>query len=291
MGIKTALSVVLVVGTAAAAHPFDISKKPSSARGLTPPSAPTPEAANFSDNFDSYAAGSSIVGQGGWQLWYSGGFDATVVNTFSNSAPNSLSVAPSGDVVQVFNIAGGKWSGGAHVYVDPGSLGDGYFIVMNGYGSAATNNWSVQVRFGASDGLVESQFGGQTTPLAIGQWKALQFDVNLDQVGNNLSISYDGTTFASGLDWQNNVSGAGNLAIACFDLFNLNMFNAIYFDDVFLKGACYADCEQDGDLDVFDYLCFLGLYANQDPYADCEGDGDWDVFDFLCFQGAYSQGC
>ncbi len=55
--------------------------------------------------------------------------------------------------------------------------------------------------------------------------------------------------------------------------------------------VCYADCEEDGDLDVFDYLCFLGLYANQDPYADCEGDGDWDVFDFLCYQGKYSNGC
>ena len=55
--------------------------------------------------------------------------------------------------------------------------------------------------------------------------------------------------------------------------------------------SCYADCEEDGDLDVFDYLCFLGLFANQDPYADCEGDGDWDIFDFLCYQGKYSNGC
>lgn len=56
-------------------------------------------------------------------------------------------------------------------------------------------------------------------------------------------------------------------------------------------GACYPDCEEDGDLDIFDYLCFLDGYTNQTAYGDCEEDGDWDLFDYLCFQGRYSQGC
>lgn len=54
---------------------------------------------------------------------------------------------------------------------------------------------------------------------------------------------------------------------------------------------CYADCEQDCDLDPFDFLCFQQAFVSQDPYADCEHDGDWDIFDYLCFQGRFADGC
>lgn len=55
--------------------------------------------------------------------------------------------------------------------------------------------------------------------------------------------------------------------------------------------VCYADCEDDGDLDIFDFLCFQGRYATGDAYADCEKDGDTDLFDYLCFLNTYASGC
>lgn len=57
------------------------------------------------------------------------------------------------------------------------------------------------------------------------------------------------------------------------------------------KAFLYADCEDDGDLDIFDFLCFQSAWAAQNPYADCEDDADWDVFDFLCFQDLFTRRC
>jgi hypothetical protein len=43
----------------------------------------------FADSFDTYANGSNIYGQGGWEAW-PGGADAFIDNTLASSAPNSL---------------------------------------------------------------------------------------------------------------------------------------------------------------------------------------------------------
>jgi hypothetical protein len=55
--------------------------------------------------------------------------------------------------------------------------------------------------------------------------------------------------------------------------------------------GCYADCEQDGDLDVDDFICFQTIFAVGLGSADCEGDGDLDIDDFVCFQTFFALGC
>ena len=55
--------------------------------------------------------------------------------------------------------------------------------------------------------------------------------------------------------------------------------------------VCYADCDDNGALDLFDFLCFQDLFGLGDPGADCDGDGVLDFFDFLCFQNAFGAGC
>jgi len=58
--------------------------------------------------------------------------------------------------------------------------------------------------------------------------------------------------------------------------------------------GCYADCDQStgaGVLDIFDFLCFQDAFVGGDPYADCDGNSVFDVFDFLCFQDAFASGC
>ena len=54
---------------------------------------------------------------------------------------------------------------------------------------------------------------------------------------------------------------------------------------------CYADCDGSSELDVFDFLCFQDLFVLGDPLADCTGEGVLSVFDFLCFQDAFVGGC
>ena len=61
--------------------------------------------------------------------------------------------------------------------------------------------------------------------------------------------------------------------------------------EVELDGACYADCDGTGVLDLFDFLCFQNLFGAGDPAADCDGTGVLDLFDFLCFQNEFATGC
>jgi hypothetical protein len=60
------------------------------------------------------------------------------------------------------------------------------------------------------------------------------------------------------------------------------------------EAPCYADCDTStgpGVLDVFDFRCFQDAFVAGDPYADCDGNTVLDVFDFLCFQDAFVAGC
>ncbi len=55
--------------------------------------------------------------------------------------------------------------------------------------------------------------------------------------------------------------------------------------------VCYADCNEDAQLDFFDFLCFQNAFGAGDPAADCDGDGTLSFFDFLCFQNEFAAGC
>jgi hypothetical protein len=56
-------------------------------------------------------------------------------------------------------------------------------------------------------------------------------------------------------------------------------------------GPCYADCNQDGTLDLADFGCFSTKFALQDPYTDCNEDGVRNLSDFGCFQTRFALGC
>src|SRR5689334_16014505 len=57
--------------------------------------------AQWSENFDSYTAGTDVSGHGGWQSWGGSSINGSlVVNTQSLSAPNSLQNVRIGDTVR-----------------------------------------------------------------------------------------------------------------------------------------------------------------------------------------------
>ncbi|MCA9279874.1 MAG: VCBS repeat-containing protein [Phycisphaeraceae bacterium] len=57
------------------------------------------------------------------------------------------------------------------------------------------------------------------------------------------------------------------------------------------QALCYADCDNDKNLDIFDYICFGNAYSASELYADCDGNGLLNVFDYICFGNAYAAGC
>ena len=78
--------------------------------------------ADWSENFDSYADGSGLIGQGGWEGWDGDTApDAYVTTTQFISAPHGIDIEPTSDVVQEFDITAGSWVITAWNYIPTGS--------------------------------------------------------------------------------------------------------------------------------------------------------------------------
>src|SRR5688572_9614586 len=73
----------------------------------------------YFEDFDSYASGSQIVGQGGWEAWRNlPNTGALLSNTYSSTGPNSLAAAQNTDVLhRHFGYTSGKWTYKTEVYV------------------------------------------------------------------------------------------------------------------------------------------------------------------------------
>jgi hypothetical protein len=265
-------------------------------------------AAQLNDNFDGYVAGAGLGGQGGWSIWYSGGTDGTVSDAFASSGTNSLQLVPGSDMVFEFSgIDDGQWVYRAMTYMPSTSAGDAYIILMNGYGSASVDSWTTQVRFGGTDLLVESDFGGEIADLITDRWVEFRAEIDLDEtfgfpdsVGL-MDLYYDGVLFAEDLIWIDNAGTGGPTSIACTDLYNLDC-DEFYVDDVSLlsSGPCLSDYSGDTVVDILDFLDFIddfsacenvpapcGSFGN----SDVNGDTFVDILDFLDFIDAFANEC
>lgn len=293
---KTALVVLagLAFGlatTVATAHPTDTKNNGKKNLAKAKLHLEQPQQDDFFDDFESYKDGSDIVGQGGWEVWYTGGTHATVS---SEQAVGSLSMRniELSDIVQRFTAEDGVWTFSVDTYVPsaPLKVADGFVILMNQYGGP--DNWSVQVRFDPAFKTVESQFDANTTSLLADQWVTLRCEIDLD--ADTLNIYYNDVLFAADLIWSENVSGGGITSIACTDLFS-NGIEPMFYDNVSLKRAggpgCYPDCDGDTELSFFDFLCYTNAFNAGDMYADCDGDKELTFFDFLCYTNAFNAGC
>ena len=250
----------------------------------------------FSEDFESYANGSNIVGQGPWELWYSGGTTANVSNGQAASGTQSLELQVFSDIVKRFDVSSGRWRFGAKVYVPSDATGSPrelFIILMNGYGDPAADNWSVQTRFSLDAGIIESQFGGQTTALTPDRW--IDFTAEFDLDNDDLDIYIDGVMLVDSALWTSNASAGGSLNLAACDLFSNGIAGA-FIDDVYLEEIVTcpsADFNGDGFTDFFDYgdyvECFEGT-CQPGADADFNGDGFVDFFDYSDFVFAF-EGC
>jgi hypothetical protein len=190
--------------------------------------------AQFFDNFDSYAAGSTIAGQGGWETWAGDpGADAVVVNNVSYSWPNSLAVSGEAHIVHEFSIGAGEWDSIARVFVPSTQTGDLYYNLLNFYNNAdpANSNWSCQLRFSAVDGVVESLGGsgnpsGAVLPIITDEWVEIYVYIELED--NVYTVFYNGVLLDQ-LQW--NVTGVNE--IGAVELFS-DGSSAGFYDNIYL---------------------------------------------------------
>jgi hypothetical protein len=245
----------------------------------------------FSDNFDAYANGSGIIGQGGWQPWGPGALDGQVSNALSASAPNSL-LAPTAetDVIQDFGvIADGQYTFSVDTYIPSTQVGDGFVILLNQFvpGGTAPTNWSLQIHLNTT--TITSDFGGQNTPSITDQWVPLRAEIDLD--ADLLDVYYNNVQFVFDAIWSQNVSGAGLSQLQTLDCYS--QAAGFRWDNVSLEqvSTCYPDCNGTGTLTIADFGCFQAAFAAGNMYADCNSTGTLTIADFGCFQAAFAAGC
>ena len=148
------------------------------------------------------------------------------------SPPNSLNVGGTADVVQQFaGVSGGTWYARVKTFVPSGQTGDLYFIILDEYNHGGPYHWAVQLRFSASEGIVEN-VGGTDVPgvgivsIILDQWVEIMVEINLG--GNQYVVSYGGE-YLDSQPW----TVEGQLAVAAFDLFS-DRSSESYMDDVWL---------------------------------------------------------
>jgi hypothetical protein len=140
----------------------------------------------------------------------------------------------------------GFWTYTAWQYMPSDFSGESYFLLLNQYDDAgATNNWSVQVHFNSTSGLViaDGVGAGNTLPLVTGQWVELR--VEIDLVNDFQEFYYDGQMLYSG-SWSDGVSGGGITSIGAVDLY-ANGASAVYYDDLSLVETVGDVCDLPGD--------------------------------------------
>ena len=125
----------------------------------------------WSENWDSYTAGTHIVDVGGWKPWQNIsalGAGATVSNTQAHSGPNSLCVyTPSSTCHVVYEFSGcdsGKWILTFWQYVPSPFTGSSVDVdLYNRYSDTGPANWSSDLYPDVST----SEFWGATASLEL----------------------------------------------------------------------------------------------------------------------------
>jgi hypothetical protein len=225
--------------------------------------------AQYSEKFDGYAAGSSIVGQGGWQQWENstvGANDNAVTAGPAHSAPNSLATWRDTDAIQDWGVnqpgtyVTGQWRHTTWVYVPNTTTDVQWWVFLSDYHhgcSAATPNpppacfWTAQASVDPTVPEFNAQVGpslctglaqttGLTAPLTFDTWHEIALEVDLDTTPAKAQLYWDGAALGDPFDYSEGVStGTGPSALDTLDLYANNNVstNPVYWDDISIAAS------------------------------------------------------
>ena len=192
--------------------------------------APAAALAQWSDNFDSYPTGTLLNGVGGWGGWDGSAAAAgTASNAQALSAPNSIAIGASADAVHSYDATEGAWTYTAHQYIPTAFTGTTYFILLNTYNDGGPYDWSVQLNFNGTTGLIsDDNHPGSQVSFVRGQWAEIRFEIDLD--ADTVNGFYNNQLVSSG-SWTSSASSA--TSIGAVDLFG-NGAGTVYYDNMSL---------------------------------------------------------
>jgi len=197
-------------------------------------------ASEFAEDFESYAAGTGLHGQGGWKGWNNlASADALVSNLYSRGGRQSVEVVGTSDLVHEFGLSGGTWILTAHQYVPSDSRGISYFILLNTYNDGGPDDWSIQTEYDLETGEIRPFFGatGDGARIAYDRWVEIRLVIDL--TANTFEEYYDGVKIAAG-EWDDTANGT----LGAIDLY-ANAASAVYYDDIKIEspvvstGSCF----------------------------------------------------
>jgi hypothetical protein len=197
-------------------------------------------AAAVFDDFESYAPGSNLAGQGGWVGWMNNPNAGALVSTnFAFSGSQSVNITGNSDLVQTFfGATNGLWVFSVRQYIPSTSTGTTYVVLMNTYRppyGTTDLNWSVQIQNNMVTGQIISDLGGSATrPMVKDQWVEVRCEINL--ASNSVSEFYNGQLLSTHA-WQGGSGGPGLNEIQALDLF-ANNAGPVYYDNVSLASKC-----------------------------------------------------
>ena len=214
---------------------------------------------DWSENFDSYTAGSALHGQGGWYAWDNRSVATGYVsNAQARSSPNSLEgkwfTTEASDMVHQYSgYDTGTWVYTAWVYVPSTMTGRQFLILMNKYVELnhVLQDWSLQVEFSAEQGYIRDYDNtAASLPLVTDQWMEIRAVIDLEADVD--TVYYGGTQFIQ-KSWTAGVSPGGQKNIACVDLWGGDVTStSCYWDDLsLLPPVPPLSCDADGPYSGF----------------------------------------
>ncbi|MBE3137709.1 MAG: PKD domain-containing protein [Thermoplasmata archaeon] len=239
----------------------------------------------WTDDFDSYAAGSALTGQGGWVAWDNvPAVTAYVSNAQSRSSPNSVEIAwfsgnAADQVHEYSGINSGIWTYTAYQYVPSTMTGNTYFILLNTYVAGVHNSpdWSLQLVSSATLGtIVDYNDAEATLPLVTNAWAKIQVVIDFDTDWQ--TITYNDVQLQA-KSWKDGVSPGGAKNLAAVDLYaDSAASTSVYYDDMSVlpsgeELSCSAGGPYFGEVD--EEIQFTGsAFGGTAPYTYAWDFGD-----------------
>ena len=161
----------------------------------------------YEDTFDSYATGSLIAGQRGWETWDNNpAFNTIVTDAQSLTPPNALLLAGPADVLQQFTDVAGPWDLFLKVYIPSTQTGEVWVRLANTYAPGGPYNFSVRMVMcvsacttpGAVPGFAVNIGGSEvpatgSAPLVTDQWVQVWVVINsTPKFGYQYTLFYNG---------------------------------------------------------------------------------------------------
>jgi hypothetical protein len=243
------------------------------------------------DDVEFYPIG-EVCSYGAWEEWVDSidvCGEVTVEEAFSGDRSIKIvgnvggSNGQGDDIVQRFDIEGGRHTLSMMTFVPGGGRGNGYVVLLSNYPEPF--DWAVVLRFDANGNLVrDSDHPGINTPMVKGEWIPLVIDIDLD--ADLVDVSYNGIRFITGKRWT---EGGGELRFEALDLYagepGQNGTTGMYFDDIVLQSvcevcvrdpewACDGDVDGNGIVNPVDHGLVQAAFGSDDEADLCQYDID-----------------